>query len=62
MPLRHAVIGRILANPGAAATARDLVRMIEETIADSLIAARHGGSERITLRDLGDAIVAETVA
>jgi ATP-dependent Clp protease ATP-binding subunit ClpA len=49
-------------DPGAAATARDLVRMIEETIADSLIAARHGGSERIALRDLGDAIVAETVA
>jgi ATP-dependent Clp protease ATP-binding subunit ClpE len=47
---------------GAATSSRDLVRLIEETIADSLIEAKKSGARRISLRGDGDRVVAVPVA
>lgn len=47
---------------GASASARDLVRAIEDSISDSLIEARQNQAMTVALVDLGDRIVAEPVA
>jgi ATP-dependent Clp protease ATP-binding subunit ClpA len=45
---------------GAAASSRDVIRAIEESISDTLIAAKQAGAERVRLRILGDdRVVAE---
>jgi len=44
---------------GLAASARDLVRAIEETIADSLIEAKHKGGEKVSLVEQDGKIFAE---
>lgn len=44
---------------GASASSRDLTRAIEESIADSLIAAKQKGATAISLVQTGDAVVAE---
>lgn len=47
---------------GGGASSRDLVRAIEEAIADSLIAAKQRGCSRVSLVAAGDAVVAQPEA
>lgn len=47
---------------GGNASSRDLTRAIEESIADSLIAAKQKGATAISLIQTGDAVVAEIAA
>jgi hypothetical protein len=46
---------------GRAASARDLVRGIEETIADSLIDAKRNGAKRVSLAEHDGKVSAEIV-
>ncbi len=42
---------------GASSSSRDLVRAIEESIADSLIEAKRRGAQRVTIAELGQRII-----
>jgi ATP-dependent Clp protease ATP-binding subunit ClpA len=50
------------AKMGANASSRDLTRAIEESIADSLIAAKQKGATAVSLVQQGDSVVAEVAS